>query len=196
MYGKQKKLPIDEQTHFNPSNNPYAVSKVAAHEISCMYRRCYNLFVCCGIMFNHESFLRGKDFFVKKVIRQAIEIKNGEREFLFVGNLNTRRDMGFAPEYVKAMWLMLQQNEPADFVISSGKSISLKEVVFYVFDKLKIDKNKIKEDKNLLRPFEVEDSYGDSTKAKKELGWNYDLDFYQVLDILILEEVENVKFKY
>ncbi len=188
MYGKQEKLPIDESSKFNPLN-PYAVSKVAAHEILRVYRDSYNLFVCCGIMFNHESHLRGNNFFVKKVIRQAIEIKNGTRDFLFVGNLNTKRDFGFAPEYVKAMFLMLQQNKPDDYVIASGQSISLQDIVFYVFDKLEISRDRIKTDKSLLRPVEVEDSFGDAFKAKEVLGWNYNLSFYQVLDLLIEEEL-------
>ncbi len=184
MYGKQENLPINENSKFNPLN-PYAVSKVAAHEVSVLYRDGYNLFICCGIMFNHESVLRGDNFFVKKVIRQAIEIKSGKRDFLFVGDLSTKRDFGYAPEYVKAMWLMLQQEMANDFVIASGKSVSLQDIVYYVFDKLGISRDKIKIDKSLLRPVEVEDSYGDSSKAKKVLGWNFDMSFYKVLDLLI-----------
>ena len=191
MYGKQEKLPIDESSKFNPLN-PYAVSKVAAHQISVQYCDAYNLFVCCGIMFNHESHLRGNNFFVKKVIRQAIEIKNGTRDFLFVGNLNTKRDFGFAPEYVKAIWLMLQLEKPDDYVVASGESISLQDIVYYVFDKLGISKDKIKVDQKLLRSFEVEDSFGDASKAKEVLGWDYNLSFYDVLDVLIEEEFVNL----
>ena len=189
MYGKQEKLPIDESSKFNPLNT-YAVSKVAAHEILRVYRESYKIFACCGIMFNHESHLRGKNFFVKKVIRQAIEIKQGKRDFLFVGNLNTKRDFGFAPAYVKAMWLMLQHNKPDDYVIASGQSVSLKDIVYYVFDKFGISKDKIKVDENLLRPAEVEDSYGDASKAKMVLGWGYNMSFYDVLDVLIEEELQ------
>ncbi|MBU4269596.1 GDP-mannose 4,6-dehydratase [Candidatus Dependentiae bacterium] len=191
MYGNPENLPINEKSKFSHKNNPYAISKSSAHEICVLYRDLYKLFICCGIMFNHESYLRGQNFFVKKVIREAIEIKKGKRDFLFVGNLETKRDFGFAPEYVKAMWLMLQQNIPDDYVIASGKSISLKDIVFYVFDYLKIDKSKIKIDKNLIRPVEVADCYGDSSKAKTVLGWQYNLSFYNVLDILIKEELEN-----
>ena len=187
MYGKQEKLPIDENSKFNPLN-AYAVSKVAAHEILGVYRKSYNIFACCGIMFNHESHLRGDNFFVKKVIRQAIEIKNGTSDFLFVGNLNTKRDFGFAPEYVKAMWLMLQQDEPDDYVVASGQSISLQDIVYYVFNKLEISRDKIKTDPKLLRSFEVEDSYGNSYKAKEVLGWDYNMSFYYVLDLLVKEE--------
>lgn len=192
MYGKQENLPINESFKFNSlNNNPYAISKIAAHELCILYRRLYKLFVSCGIMFNHESYLRGNNFFVKKVIRESLEIKDGKRDFLFVGNLDSKRDFGFASEYVKAMWLMLQHNIPDDYVIASGKSISLRDIIYYVFDKLNINKNKIKIDKSLLRPVEVPDSYGDSTKAKSVLGWNYNLSFYQVLDLLIKEELQN-----
>ncbi|KKP24480.1 MAG: GDP-mannose 4,6-dehydratase [candidate division TM6 bacterium GW2011_GWF2_28_16] len=192
MYGKQENLPINESFKFNSlNNNPYALSKIAAHELCVLYRRLYNLFISCGIMFNHESYLRGDNFFVKKVIRESLEIKAGKRDFLFVGNLNSKRDFGFAPEYVKAMSLMLQQDKPDDYIIASGKSISLQDIIYYVFDKLNIDKNKIKIDKSLLRPVEVSDSYGDYLKAKTVLGWDYNLSFYQVLDLLIKEELQN-----
>jgi GDPmannose 4,6-dehydratase len=187
MYGKQENLPITESSKFNPLN-PYAMSKVLSHQICEQYRHAYNLFVSCGILFNHESILRGDNFFVKKVITQALEIKNGTKDFLFVGNLSTKRDFGYAPEYVKAMWLMLQQEKPDDFVVASGKSVSLQDIVFYVFDKLGISRDKIKIDQSLLRPVEVEDSFGDASKAKKELGWKYDMDFYQVLDLLIIKK--------
>ncbi|MFH1461685.1 MAG: GDP-mannose 4,6-dehydratase [bacterium] len=188
MYGKQENLPITEDSKFNPLN-PYAMSKALSHQICEQYRNTYNLYVSCGIMFNHESVLRGDNFFVKKVIRESLEIKNGKREFLVVGNLNTKRDFGFAPEYVKAMWLMLQQDRADDFVIASGQSISLQDIVYYVFDKLEISRDKIKVDKSLLRPVEVEDSYGDASKAKRVLGWEYEINFYQVLDLLMEEEL-------
>lgn len=194
MYGKQENLPITESSKFNPLN-PYAMSKVLSHQICEQYRRAYGLFVSCGILFNHESVLRGDNFFVKKIITQALEIKNEKRDFLFVGDLSTKRDFGYALEYVKAMWLMLQQEKPDDFVIASGKSVSLQDIVFYVFDKLEISKDKIKVDKNLLRPVEVDDSYGDSSKAKRELRWDYDLDFYQILDLLIQDEVIRLNSK-
>ena len=192
MYGNPEKLPINESSKFSHKNNPYAASKVAAHEICLLYRDLYKLFVCCGIMFNHESYLRGPNFFVKKVIREAIEIQKGLRDFMLLGNIQTKRDFGFAPEYVKAIWLMLQQDKPDDYIVSCGKSVSLQDIVYYVFDKLNIDKNKIKIDENLLRPVEVMDCYGDSTKAKNVFGWDYNLDFYQVLDILIKEELANL----
>lgn len=184
MYGKQKNLPITESSKFNPLN-PYAVSKVLSHQICGQYRKTYNLFVSCGIMFNHESILRGDNFFVKKVIMQALEIKNGKRDFLYIGQLSTKRDFGYALEYVRAIWLMLQQEKPDDYVIASGKSISLQDIVYYIFDNLQISRDKIKIDKKLLRPIEVNDSFGDSTKAKKVLEWKYDMDFYQVLNLLI-----------
>ncbi|EKE02031.1 MAG: hypothetical protein ACD_20C00434G0004 [uncultured bacterium] len=190
MFGKAENLPIVEKTVIHPLS-PYAISKAAAHWTTINYREAYNLFTCCGILFNHESYLRNERFFVKKVIRQAIDIHKGKQEVLKVGNIDVKRDFGFSPKYIEAMWLMLQQDKPDDFIICSGKSISLKEIVYYVFDKLSIRKDKIIIDKNLYRPADIIDMYGDNSKAKEILNWNYDLDFFNILDILIDEELRN-----
>ncbi len=188
MYGDVKKLPITIDTPMNPLS-PYAVSKMAAHHMAINYRKAYGLFVSNGILFNHESFLRSYDFFIKKVIRTAINIKNGSQEDLKIGNLNVRRDFGYAPKYVEAMWEMLQTKNADDFIICSGKSISLKEIVYYIFDKLNLDRERIIVDKTLYRPNEVHEIVGDNSKAKATLCWDYDYSFFDILDILLEEEM-------
>ena len=190
MFGQAKKIPSDELTPFNPLN-PYAISKVSAHQIVENYRKLYGLFVCSGILFHHESHLRGEEFFIKKIIKQSVEINLGKREYLKVGNVNVSRDLGYAPAYVEAMWLMLQQEKPDDFVIASGKSILLRDIIYYVFDKLNINKNKLVVDQSLFRVADIEQTCGDNSKAKKVLGWKYNLSFYDVLDLLIEEELRN-----
>lgn len=190
MFGLIEQLPITENSKFHPLS-PYAISKVAAHHISINYRESYNLFAACGILFNHESYLRGEHFFVKKVIQGAIEIKQGKREFLELGNLNIKRDFGWSEKYVEAMWLMLQQDKPDDFIICSGKSVWLHEIVDYVFSKLDVDRSRIRISQQLLRPTDIVDIYGSSEKARTVLNWKYEMDFFQVLDKLIEEEQMN-----
>lgn len=142
-------------------------------------------------MFNHESYLRSNDFFVKKVILQSLEISKGIRKNLYVGNIDVKRDFGYTPDYVEAMWKMLQLEMPQDFIICSGKSISLKEIIFYIFNELNIDKSRLIIDKRLYREEEILDIYGDNTRSKEILKWNYNKNFFQVLDILIKEEMNN-----
>jgi GDPmannose 4,6-dehydratase len=190
MYGKIDSLPINEESKFHPLS-PYAISKVAAHHITINYRESYDLFTSCGILFNHESYLRGENFFIKKLIGGAIEISKGKKDFLEFGNLAIKRDFGFSEKYVEAMWLMLQYEKPDDFMVCSGKSIFLHDIVYYVFDKLQIPKEKIIINKSFFRPTEIEDIYGSNEKAKQVLNWNYNLDFFDVLDLLIAEELEN-----
>jgi len=190
MFGKVNQLPITEESHVHPLS-PYAISKVTGHYICINYRESYNLYTCSGILFNHESYLRGENFFIKKLLRGALDIKGGARDFLEFGNLNIRRDFGWSEKYVEAMWLLLQQEKPDDYVISSGKSVSLREIVHYVFDKLELDHNLIRINPKLFRPTEIEDIYGSSEKARLVLKWNYDLDFTTVLDKLIEEEQMN-----
>ena len=190
MFGTVEQLPIKEDSKLHPLS-PYAISKIAAHHITVNYRESYNLYACCGILFNHESYLRGENFFVKKVIRSAINILYGEQEYLELGNLNIKRDFGWSEKYVEAMWLMLQQENPEDYVIASGRSVWLKDVVEYVFDKLEIDRSKIRVNTQLLRPTDIEDIYGSSEKARQKLNWHYDMDFFTVLDKLIEEEKRN-----
>jgi len=192
MYGKVKNMPITLETPMHPIS-PYGVSKMASYFMITTYRESYNLFVCNGVLFNHESFLRSDNFFVKKVINNAVKIKNKKLDKLVVGNLNVKRDFGYAPKYIEAMWQMLQSDKPDDYIICSGKSILLRDIVEYVFDNLKLDKNLIIENTDFFRPNEIDEIYGDNSKAVEVLGWKYDYYFYDILDILIDEELRNAK---
>jgi GDPmannose 4,6-dehydratase len=190
MYGKVEDLPINEESRIHPLS-PYAVSKASAHWITVNYRESYGIKAWCGILFNHESYLRTKNYFVKKVITNSIEILNNKRKTLKVGNIDIKRDFGYSPDYVNAIWLMLQQNNPDDYVVCSGNSISLREIIEYVFNKFAIPMSKLELDYNLYRPTDIQDIYGDNSKAKQMLGWNYNKSFYDVLDLLIEEELKS-----
>jgi len=192
MFGKVAQLPITEREVFHPLS-PYAISKASAHWIAINYREAYNLYTSCGVLFNHESYLRSPNFFVKKVIAEAISIHFGKQKELKVGNIEVKRDFGWAPKYVEAMYLMLQQEKADDFLVCSGQSLSLRSIIEYVFERLSIPKEKIVIDPALFRPTDIEDIYGDSSKAKKQLGWEYELSFYEVLDRLIEEELRAIK---
>jgi GDPmannose 4,6-dehydratase len=193
MFGKVLQLPITESTALHPLS-PYAISKATAHWLTVNYRESYGLYTSCGILFNHESYLRTDTFFVKKVIREALRIKSGLQEKLLVGNIDIKRDFGYAKKYAEAMWLMLQQQQPDDYLVCSGKSVSLRSIVEHIFNRLHLPHDKIVVDKAFYRPTEIEDIYGDNTKAKRQLNWEYDYDFFQVLDILLEEEERNKKF--
>ena len=190
IFGNVAKLPVTENSVLSPIS-PYAISKAAAHLTVASYRENYQLFACCGILFNHESHLRGDNFFVKKVIKSAIKIQQGQQQYLEVGNIDLKRDFGFAPKYVEAIFLMMQQSTPEDYIICSGKSLSLREIVYYVFKKLNISQDRLIINENFFRPNEIIDVYGDNSKATNKLHWQYNLDFYQILDKLIDEEKEN-----
>ncbi len=190
MYGTVTKLPITESTTFNPAS-PYAISKVAAHHLTVNYRESYNIYACCGILFNHESYLRGEAFVIKKVIKGAVDVLHGRKKFVEVGNLDIRRDFGSAQDYVHAMWLMLQQKTADDFIICSGKSLLLKDVVEYVLNSLNLPLTKLKIKKDLFRPTEIPNIYGSAAKARKILNWRYTKNFYRALDEMIREESEN-----
>jgi GDPmannose 4,6-dehydratase len=168
--------------------SPYAVSKAAAHWTTVNYRESYGIFACCGVLFNHESFLRDPSFFVKKVIIEALECAEGKRQKIAVGNLDVRRDFGYSPSYVKAMHLMMAAPRPDDYLICSGRSTSLRDVLDHVLTAVGLDWGRVEVDPKLFRPAEIYDIYGDCTKARRDLGWHYDLDFFGVLDILIAEE--------
>jgi GDPmannose 4,6-dehydratase len=188
MYGKVKNMPITLETPMHPIS-PYGVSKMASYFMITTYRESYGLFISNGVLFNHESYLRSNNFFIKKVIRDAIAIKNKKLDFLKVGNLNVKRDFGFAPSYVEAMWKILQVDRADDFIICSGKSILLRDIVRHIFNMMQLDHNLIIEDESLFRPNEIEEIYGDNSKAKKVLDWDYDISFFDVINILIEEEL-------
>lgn len=192
MYGKNPILPIAEESVLNPVS-PYGTSKAAAHWTVRNYRNAYKLYAASGILFNHESVLRGSGFFVKKIIRGAIDISRGNRDLLEVGNVEIKRDFGYGPYYVEAMWKMLHLKEAQDFVICSGQSVLLKDIIYYIFDRFNISYDKMIVNPQLYRPDEIKDIYGNNSKAKELLDWQYDLDFFKVLDILIDEETEIYK---
>lgn len=190
MFGNVNTMPITEQSKYNPQS-PYAISKLTGHYLVRNYRESYGLFASCGILFNHESYLRGENFFIKKLLRGAVEISKGRREFLEFGNLDVKRDFGLSEYYVQAMWLMLQQERPDDYVICSGHSVSLRQIAEHVFSRLNIPADKFIISPELFRPADIEDIYGSSEKARRELGWHYDIHFFDALDALIEEELRN-----
>jgi GDPmannose 4,6-dehydratase len=190
MFGRVTNLPITENTIFHPLS-PYAISKVTAHHITINYRESYGLFACCGILFNHESYLRGNNFFIKKLLRGALDIVKGKRENIEFGNLDIKRDFGYSPNYVEAMWLMMQQKKAEEFLICTGNPISLRAIVNYVFDRLQIPHDKIKTNPLFYRPTEIENIYGTNQKAVTKLSWKPETDFYAVLDWLLAEEEKN-----
>ncbi len=187
MYGAVDRLPVTETTPMHP-RSPYAVSKAAAHWTTVNYRESYDLFACCGILFNHESFLRGDNFFVKKIVIEALDVADGLRNEMRVGNLDVRRDFGYSPEYVKAMYAIATAPMPGDYLVCSGRSISLREILGHVLKRTGLSWDIVTVDKALYRPVDIADMYGNNSKACKELGWHYDMDFLNVLDILIEEE--------
>ena len=187
MYGKVQKIPQNEKTNFYPQS-PYGVAKLYAHWITVNYREAYKIFACNGILFNHESPVRGGTFVTKKIVNALVKIKLGKQKKLYLGNLDAKRDWGHARDYVEAMWKMLQKNKPSDYVISTGKQYTVKHFVNLVLNELKIKfvwRGKgIKEkcfdkggncivacDKEYFRPLEVDTLLGNSNKAKKELKW-------------------------
>lgn len=198
MFGNvaEEKLPIKESLFFNPAS-PYGVSKAAAHWLTVNYREAYSIFACCGILFNHESCLRGSNYVIKKVINSAVKLKLGlTNETIKVGNLDVFRDWGYAPEYVKAMWLMLQKQEPDDFLICSGEVISLQHIVEKVLLKLSLDFDRtIEVDPSLFRPVDLKIIVGDNSKAKKILNWKYDYSPDLLIERLIQDEYEFIEWE-
>ncbi len=182
--------PQNENTVFQP-RSPYAAAKVYSYYITQNYREAYGIFAANGILFNHESPRRGETFVTRKITRAATQIKLGLKDKLFLGNLEAKRDWGFAGDYVEAMWLMLQQEKPDDFVISTGETHSVREFAEIVFDKLNLDYKKYVEiDKRYFRPTEVDALLGDSIKAKKILGWKPKVSFEKLIDMMIDADME------
>ena len=185
--------PQSEKTIFQP-RSPYAAAKVYAYYIAHNYRDAYGIFAANGILFNHESPRRGETFVTRKVTRAATQIKLGLKDKLYLGNLEAKRDWGFAGDYVEAMWLMLQQDKPDDFVIATGETYSVREFVGRVFSKLDLDYNKhVVVDKRYFRPTEVDVLLGDATKAKKALGWQPKVTFDKLVDMMIATDLELAK---
>lgn len=190
MYGKVLQTPQNEKTPFNP-RSPYACAKVFAHEITKTYREAYKLFACCGILFNHESPRRGETFVTRKITKAVARIKLGKQKYLYLGNLEAKRDWGYAPEYVEAMWKMMQQNEPDDYVIATGETHTVKEFVEEAFNLVGLNwKDHVKIDPKYYRPAEVDLLLGDCTKAKEKLGWEPKVKFKQLVKIMVEADLE------
>ena len=192
MFGKVREVPQTELTPFHP-RSPYGVSKVFAHYITVNYRESYDLFAVSGILFNHESPRRGLEFVTRKVTDAVARIKLGLADALPLGNLDAQRDWGFAGDYVRAMWMMLQQDKADDYVIATGESLSVRELVDVAFHHAGLDPGKyVKLDPRFLRPAEVDHLIGDAAKAKQELGWKPEVDFQQLVTMMVDADLERV----
>jgi len=187
-FGDTGDIPANEDTRFRP-RSPYAVAKSAAYWQVANYREAYGLFACSGILFNHESPLRPARFVTRKIVGAAKRIASGSEDKLRLGNISIVRDWGWAPEYVRAMWLMLQQPEPGDYVIATGESYSLEEFVVAAFDKLGLDwRDHVEVDPSLFRPTDIQTSRGDPTRAAEVLGWRASFRLPEVVGAMIAAE--------
>jgi GDPmannose 4,6-dehydratase len=185
MFGKVQEVPQTERTPFYP-RSPYGVAKVYGHWITINYRESYDLFACSGILFNHESPRRGKEFVTRKVTDAAARIKLGLLDRLQLGNLSAKRDWGFAGDYVRAMWLMLQAEKPADYVVATGQNHTVQEMVEIAFARVGLDwKRSVSTDPGLVRPAEVDSLVGDPTRALKELGWKPTVSFRELIEMMV-----------
>ena len=209
MFGKVREVPQNENTPFYP-RSPYGVAKVYAHWITVNYREAYNIFACNGILFNHESPVRGETFVTKKIIKALVRIKSNKQEKLYLGNIDSKRDWGHAIDYVEAMWKILQLKKPDDFVISTGKQLSVRQFVNIVAKKLKINlkwigkgknekavnlntkKTIIEIDKKYFRPLDVNTLLGDSRKASKILKWKPKINIERLIEDMIKFEEKNL----
>ncbi len=185
--------PQNESTPFAP-RSPYACAKVFAHQLAQNYRDAYGLHISCGILFNHESPRRGIPFVTRKITRSAARIKHQLDQKLFLGNLDARRDWGFAGDYVEAMWLMLQQDTPDDYVIATGESYSVRDVLDVSFGALDLDWKKYVElDARYLRPTEVDHLHGDASKAREKLGWTPKVSFRELIEMMVRSDEADVR---
>lgn len=210
LYGMVQEIPQSEKTQFYP-RSPYGVAKLYAHWITKNYRESYNLYACSGILFNHESERRGLEFVTRKITDAAARIKMGKQEFLELGNMDSKRDWGHSKDYVKAMWLMLQQNTPDDYVIASSETRTVREFVEVAFKCLDINiqwegkgadeigintstgKTVVKINPDFFRPAEVNLLLGDATRAEKELGWVREISFNQLVERMVKNDLDLVK---
>ena len=193
MFGKVVETPQTETTPFYP-RSPYGVAKVYGHWITVNYRESFNMYACSGILFNHESPRRGVEFVTRKVTDAVARIKLGLQTELRMGNLDAKRDWGFAGDYVKAMWLMLQQDSPDDYVISTGEMHTVRELVEIAFSKVGLNyKEYVVKDPKFVRPAEVDLLLGDSQKAIDKLGWKQEVNFEQLVGMMVEEDLRRVK---
>ncbi len=193
MYGKVKESPQTEKTEFYP-RSPYGVAKVFGHQITVNYRESYDVFACAAISFNHESPRRGMEFVTRKVTHQVARIKHGLAKKLQMGNLEAKRDWGFAGDYVRAMWMMLQQPTPRDFVVATGETHSVRELVEVAFSAVGLDWQKYVEiDQKLTRPAEVDHLCGDATSIREKLGWKATVGFAQLVEMMVAADMKVVE---
>jgi GDPmannose 4,6-dehydratase len=193
MYGKVREVPQNEETPFYP-RSPYAASKVYAFWITVNYREAYGLHTTNGILFNHESPRRGESFVTRKITRAVAHILAGQQDKLYLGNLDAKRDWGYAKEYVEAMWLMLQQEKPDDYVIATGETHSVREFLDEAFRHVGLDWNKyVALDERYLRPSEVDLLLGDASKAKRQLGWAPKTKFRDLVKLMVDADVQLLK---
>lgn len=189
MFGKVMETPQMEKTPFYP-RSPYGVAKVYGHWITVNYRESFNMFACSGILFNHESPRRGIEFVTRKVTDAAAKIKLGLQKELRLGNMDAKRDWGFAGDYVEAMWLMLQQDQPEDYVIATGETHTVKELVEAAFEYVGLDwQDYVVIDPKFIRPAEVDLLIGSPEKAKKQLGWTPEVDFKQLIEMMVETDI-------
>jgi GDPmannose 4,6-dehydratase len=192
MFGKVREVPQTELTPFHP-RSPYGVAKVYGHHITVNYRESYDLFAASGILFNHESPRRGLEFVTRKISDGVARIKHGLSEELRLGNLEAKRDWGFAGDYVEAMWLMLQQDEPADYVIATGEEYSVKEFLDIAFERAGLDPERhVVQDPQFMRPAEVDHLVGDASKARRELEWAPRTGFRELVELMVDADLERV----
>jgi GDPmannose 4,6-dehydratase len=190
MYGLVREVPQRETTPFYP-RSPYAVAKVFGHQMTVQYREAHGLFACNGILFNHESPRRGGTFVTRKVTRGVAQILTGEADKLYLGNLDAQRDWGYAPEYVEAMWRMLQHEEPDDYVIATGEMHSVRELVQIAFGLVGLDWTRfVRIDERYFRPTEVDQLLGDASKAARVLGWRPHTTFADLVRIMLAADLE------
>jgi GDPmannose 4,6-dehydratase len=192
MFGKVQEIPQKETTPFYP-RSPYACAKVYAHWQTINYRESYDLFACNGILFNHESPRRGETFVTRKITRAVARIVVGQQKTLYLGNLDSKRDWGYAKDYVKAMWLMLQQDQPDDYVVATNETHSIREFLDIAFNHVNLDWHDYVEfDPRYLRPAEVDLLIGDSTKARQQLGWEPSVTFEELVHLMVEADLEAV----
>ena len=193
MFGKVRETPQTELTPFYP-RSPYGVAKVFGHHLTVNYRESYHLFACSAMGFNHESPRRGLEFVTKKVTHQVARIKCGLANKLLMGNLAPKRDWGFAGDYVRAMWMILQQPDPEDFVLATGKTHSIRELLAVAFGAVGLDWEKYVEiDPKLIRPAEVDHLCGDARKAREKLGWHPEVSFEELIKMMVKADMEAVQ---
>lgn len=190
MFGKVRETPQTEQTPFHP-RSPYGCAKVFGHDITVNYRESYGLYACSGILFNHEGPRRGLEFVTRKVTNAVARISLGLQHELVMGTLDAKRDWGYAGDYVKAMWLMLQQDEPSDYVIATGETHSVRDLVVRAFAEVGIDdwERYVRYDPKFMRPAEVDLLIGDPTKAREQLGWEPEVDFPTLISMMVQHDL-------